>query len=348
MAGERPCAVRGLSTTAALGAVALRIVAPDVRLFGHLLVSWLSAFVLAMLLAGILSLAVDVRAGRARWTRILLPAILFGEGASLLGSDTLSGGVALAGTTVLLLEVFLVVLAVRELRRASSEERATRPEERIAGVLGAFVPAWTAQLMAFELVIVVSSLHFLLVSRRHPPPRGFGYHASSTFRVFLLATPILLSVEALAVELIIPERLFWLRILHLCTVVYAALWIMGTYALMRGRPHVVTEDMLRFHRGLMRSLAIPPSLITAVAPLPDFASVRAEREALRGAHRLDMAGVSRLELRLERPVPMANVIGSVHASAVVVISADEPEALRSAIACVAEAARRRLRPDPAG
>jgi hypothetical protein len=283
---------------------------------------WDAAFTAVLALLGIRLAAMAWRVARRElpWPRLLLPALvlLAGLGGSLAWEVRIGIGV--------LLEVAVIVIAIRELRRSTGE----LPEVRIARGLEALVPERLARLIAFELVIVGCAVRFLAGQQR--PASGFTYHRESGLRMLLPILPLLGIGDLLLLELVIlPEAATWLRIAVHALAAYSLIWLVGLYASARARPHRVRDGRLELHRGLLRRVEVPVTQIASIAPLPSFADDWKRRAYGKGAIRVDLAGAPILELRLHAPVRSIGVLGDGAPSTRVLVAVDDPDAFVAAV-----------------
>jgi hypothetical protein len=117
--------------------------------------------------------------------------------------------------------------------------------------------------------------------------------------------------------------------------VYTLAWLTGWYATMRARPHRMGEGIIHLHRGILGTIAIPTGLVTSVSDAPDHRDRNARRTYLRNVARLDVPGAPALELHLARPVVVTTPWGTSTPSQRLLVSADDPAALRRALEAAA-------------
>ncbi|HEY2517162.1 MAG TPA: hypothetical protein VGI39_40090, partial [Polyangiaceae bacterium] len=278
---------------------------------------WGSALLSLVTLAMTVRLAIRALSRSVPYTRLLLPGILLVEGLAPLLHVRARG--ALVAGTMAAFELGVLAFAAWEFRRAARSARVSTPEERLGGILEAFLPPLMARVAACELVLAGASLRFVFGGLRQAPPPGHSYHVNATLRALLPVLPMLLGVDTMAVHAMIPASMVWLQVVHVVVVVYSAVWVIGMYALLRGRPHVVERGALRFHGPFFASVTVDPALVRGVAVV--------EEPRREGAHRLVVAGTPVVEIRLERAVAGRGVMGSAREGDRILVSADDPGAL---------------------
>lgn len=290
--------------------------------------TWITAALLGLVLLRLPWLVRDTRRGSLPPTRLLLPTLILLEGVGLFlpGAGTwflrLRLGVALA------LEGLLLVLAIRAFRQSRP---GTWPEDRLAGAFAAFLPPRVAWLMALELVMLGSAVAFLAGGFRREPPPGFSHHREASLRAFLPALPLLIPGDVLFLHALAPRLAPWLRwVLHGSTV-YAVLWLLGFYATLKARPHLIQAGRLTLHLGLVKSVTLPLDHVLAVAPLPAFDDDWARHAHLKGVGRLVAKGAPTLELTLAAPVRVRGLLGLGRPTQRLVVSVDDPTAFAAAL-----------------
>ncbi len=265
---------------------------------------------------------------RRPWTRLLLPLAILLEG---IGA-CLHAGIywQLRVGTAVVLELLVIGIAIRELRRTSHDPAPVKL--RIACALEALVPAAMANLIAFEIVIVATAARFAAGGWRRAAPIGFTYHRNSGLRMLLPMLPLLAVADVLLLELVIlPHAAPWLRVLVHVIAVYGLVWLVGLYASCRALPHVIRDGVLTAHRGLLGHANIALAEIESVAAMPTFTDDWKKRSYCRGAIRLDVPGASVLEMHLRAPVHADGVIGPQAPARRVLLAVDEPTALLAAL-----------------
>ncbi len=323
----RPSALLwGLLLALGVALVVVRLRAP-----GSAALPWLMTALLLLLSLRVLTLLHDWRRARIPGSRLLLPLVILLEGLGLVLSGASHLALRVRLGTALLLEVLLVVLALRAWRAARTLAGAW-PEERIAAAFEAFVPPRAARLMALELVMLGSAVRFLLGGFRSPAPPGFSLHRETFLRAFLPVLPLLIPVDLFLIHVLFPHMAPWLRWFLHGTTLYSILWLVGLYATLRQRPHQIDETSVSLHMGLLASLQLRKDLILSAGPLPEFSDDWARRDYMKGAHRLLRTGAPAVELRLSEAVSGMGPLGpgSRHLDRVAV-SVDDPSAFLSAL-----------------
>ena len=315
------------ATLLALGvaALVLRLWVP-----GHRALPWITAALLTLLALRIIAMVQDWRLGGIPGTRMLLPALILVEGLGLVFTRTSHLALRLRLGTALVLEVLILVLAVRAWRSARSRAGAW-PEDRIAAAFEAFVPPRVARLMALELVMLGSAIRFLFGGYREAPPAGFGHHREAALRAILPAIPLMIPGDFLLVHFLFKGLAPWLRwTLHGSTV-YAVLWLVGFYATLKARPHQLRDGLLHLHVGLMKSATFPASHILSTSPLPEFDNDWARHAHMKGVQKLVAKGNTILELRLSEPVRVMGMLGPGRPTDRIAVSVDDPAAFIAAL-----------------
>lgn len=312
----------------ALGGVALVL---RLRVPGHPAMPWITAVLLCLLALRVVSLIRGWRLGQMPGTRILLPALILVEGLGLILTRTPDRALNLRLGTALVLEVLLLILAVRAWRDTRALPGAW-PEERIATAFEAFVPPRAARLMALELVMLGSAIRFLFGGFREPAPPGFGLHKETFLRAFLPVLPLLIPTDLFFIHVLFPRMAPWLRwFLHGSTV-YSVLWMIGLYATLKQRPHQVDETFVSLHMGLLGSLRLRKDQILSAAPLPEFDDDWTKRDYMQGVHKLVRTGAPAVELRLTEAVASTGLLGpSSRRCDRVAVSVDDPSAFLAAL-----------------
>ncbi len=308
-------------------ALVLRLRAP-----GHRALPWITAALLALLSLRVVALIRDWWLKRMPGTRILLPTVILVEGLGLLLTRTSQLALQLRLGTALVLEILLLVLAVRAWR-TSRALAGHWPEDRIAVAFEAFVPPRAARLMALELVTLGSALRFLFGGFRNPAPPGFSLYKETFLRAFLPVLPLLIPTDLFLLHALFPRMAPWLHwFLHFSTV-YSVLWMVGLYATLKQRPHQVDGSSVSLHMGLLGSLQLRRDLIVAAAPLPEFEDDWAKRHYMKGTHRLLRTGAPAVELRLAEAVISTGLLGpGAQRCDRVAVSVDDPSAFLAALA----------------
>ena len=232
--------------------------------------------------------------------------------------------------TAISLEVALVVLAIRQLRRAGAGDEL--PEARLARPLGQLVPPTVARLIAFELVVMGSALRFMLGGWRRAALPGFSYHRGSALRLLLQMLPLLAVADVLLLELVIlPHAALWLRIAVHALALYGLVWLIGLYASTRARPHRVDDGRATLHRGLLGRLEVPLEQIASIGALPAFRDDWKRRAYFKRSICVGVAGPAIVDLQLRAPLRLTGVLGPGRASDRVLVAVDDPVAFTAAL-----------------
>ena len=316
----------GVFLALSVAALALRLRTP-----GHWALPWLMSAILALLALRLLAMTLDWRRGRIAGTRMLLPALVLVEGLGLLLTGTSQLALRLRLGTALILEVLLLVLAVRAWRTSRALPGGW-PEDRIALAFETFVPPPVARLMALELVLLGSALRFLAGGFRAPAPPGFSLYRETFLRAFLPVLPLLIPTDLFLLHALFPRMAPWLRwCLHFSTV-YSLLWMVGLYATLKQRPHQIDASSVSLHMGLLGSMRFPREALVSAAALPEFADDWAKREHMKGMGKLLRTGAPAVELRLAVAVPIMGLLGpSSRKCDRVAVSVDDPSAFMAAL-----------------
>ena len=291
---------------------------------------WLTAALLALLALRVAGLVRDWRLARVSGTRILLPAVVLVEGMGLVLTGASHLALQLRLATALALELLLLVLAARAWSTARSLAGAW-PEDRIASAFEAFVPPRAARLMALELVLLGSALHFLSGGFRDPAPAGFSHHRESALRAFLPALPLLIPGDVLFLHALFPRMTPWLRwALHGSTL-YAVLWMFGYYAALKARPHQIRDGLVHLRLGLLKAVSFPVDQVRSAISLPNFDDDWTRRAHLKGVQQLVAKGCPVLELALAEPARVTGLLGPGQPADRLTVSVDDPSAFLAAL-----------------
>ncbi len=278
----------------------------------------------ALLGAVAAQLTIDIghaRSGRAPWTRVFFA--LIGCAASL--EFALSG----RPPVVLMLLVGLVELSivayviVSVLRDRTARDDVDMPEDILAQRFAEFAPQALARFFAVESMIVVSSLRYLGGGFRTPRPLGFHYHDQSMYTPFLLAMPLFMIPELIAIDLMLWHAPIWWRLGSLAVHIYTLVWAYGLVALFRNRPHQLIGDRMVFRCGPFRRFVLPLASIASCSLVPpsitksDFAK---------------LAGKNPCLVLLGSPTVCVDLREPVEGIQRVFVSADDPSALMRALA----------------
>ncbi len=297
---------------------------------GHPALPGLTTALLLLLALRVTAMVQDWRAGRLPATRLLLPAVLLVEGLGLATVGASPAATNIRFATAAGLEVLLLVLAVRTLRQTRALP-GHWPEDRIAAAFAAFVPPRAARLMALELVMLGSALHFLFGGYRQDAPEGFTHHREAALRALLPALPLMIPGDFLLTSTLLKNLAPWLRWLLHGSSVYGVLWLVGYYATLKARPHQLREGRLELNLGLLKSVTLPASQVFAASPLPAFEDDWARHAYLKGVERLVAKGNTMLELRLTAPVQVTGLLGPGRPTDRLAVSVDDPSAFLAAL-----------------
>ena len=262
----------------------------------------------------------NARAGRAPWSRALFA--LIGCAASL--------EFARSGRTPLLL---LVALALVELsvigfvlfsvfRDRSARTDVDMPEDLLERSFGRFAPQALARFFAVETMIVISSLPYLCGGFRTARPSGFSYHDQSMYTPFLLAMPLFMIPELLAVDFALWHAPVGWRLGSLFIHLYALVWAYGLVALFRNRPHQLVGDRVVFRCGPFRRVVIPRAAIAACTTVPQSIGKSAFKQLTGDDPSLVLLGSPIVCIELREHVGSINRL---------FVSADDPSALMRAL-----------------
>ncbi len=297
---------------------------------GHPALPGLTAALLLLLALRLAAMLLDWWAGRLPPTRLLLPAVLLIEGLGLAMAGASPAATAVRFATAAGLEVLLLVLAIRTLRQTRAL-LGHWPEDRIATAFSAFVPARAARLMALELVMLGSALHFLVGGYRQEAPEGFTHHREAALRAILPALPLMIPGDFLLTSTLLKGMAPWLRWLLHGSSAYGVLWLVGFYATLKARPHQLQDGRLELHLGLLKSATLPASLVLSASPMPSFDDDWARHGYLKGVEKLVAKGNTILELRLSAPVQVMGLLGPGRPTDRLAVSVDDPSAFLVAL-----------------
>jgi hypothetical protein len=313
-----------------LATLALRLADGEAR--GPDRPAWLVALgvTLVLLALRLALMTAAARKGELPWPRLLVPAILLAEGAGLWLGDGAPVWQHVRIATAIGLELAVIALAVRQLRRAAGGDEL--PEVRLARTLGQLVPPGAARLIAFELVIFGSAARFVLGGWRRPLPPGFSYHRASVLRQLLAMLPLLAIADVALLELVILPRVGLVtRVIAHALAIYGLVWLIGLYASVRARPHRVHAGHATLHRGVLGRVELPLDQIASIGELPSFADDWKARAYRKRAISVGINGGAVLDVRLRAPVRPIGVLGPGRARDHLLIAVDDPVALRAAL-----------------
>lgn len=278
---------------------------------------------IALFCAAATQLTIDfgnARAGRAPWSRALFA--LIGCAASF--EFVRSGRTPL----VLLLALALVELSVigfvlfSVFRDRGIRADVDMPEDLLERSFARFAPAAFARFFAAETMIVISSLRYLCGGFRTARPSGFSYHDQSMYTPFLLAMPLFVIPELVAIDLMLWHAPLGWRLASLGIHVYALVWAYGLVALFRNRPHQIVGDSVVFRCGPFRRVLIPRGTIAACSRVAHSLSKSTFKELAGDDPCLVLLGSPIVCIELREPV------GGIKR---LFVSADDPSALMRAL-----------------
>lgn len=295
--------------------------------------SFLHAFglaLLALLALRILLLAAKVGRGRQPWTRLLVPCVLLVEGAGLLFSHAPGPWRIAKVATGAALEAGLIALMIRAFLR-QPPEGSELPEDHLATPLKAFLPPRVSRLIAKEAVLLGTSFRFIAGGWRRTDPPGFSYHRESAFAAILPALPLLLLGDLVLLEALLRHLRPGTRLFIHAIDLYGVLWVLGLWASFRRRPHTITGEAVRLHKGLLAHLDLRKDQVASIGPLPEFQDDWARLRFHRTAHDFRMPGSTPLLLELNAPVRAIGLLGPGRAKTRVMVCADDPHAFQEAV-----------------
>ena len=297
---------------------------------GHPALPRLTVALLLLLTLRLTALVRDWRAGQLPPTRLLLPAVLLAEGLGLAMAGASPTATTVRFATAAGLEALLLVLAARTLRQTRTLP-GNWPEDRIATAFAAFVPPRAARLMALELVMLGSALHFLFGGYRQEAPEGFSHHREAALRAILPALPLMIPGDFLLTNTLLKGTAPWLRWLLHGSSVYGVLWLVGYYATLKARPHRLRNGRLELNLGLLKSVTLPAGQVLAASPLPAFDDDWARHAYMKGVEKLVAKGNAMLELKLSVPVQVTGLLGPGRPTDRLAVSVDDPSAFLAAL-----------------
>lgn len=272
----------------------------------------------------------EARRGELPWGRLLLPGVLFAEGAAALihpGPAWLWARAA----TLAALEGALMVLAWRVWRQRGAEAEGW-PEARLARRLELFLPPRAARMISVELVVLAGALRFLAGGwRSRPEGGGFSYHRESSLGAILVALPALVLADLLLVEVLLRHVPVWLRWTIHGLDAYGLLWLLGFWASLRLRPHRVVGGQLQLHRGIARQAHLPMARLISVEPVSSLLEGAERKAFLGGAASFGARGGAELLLTLDEPVVPLGLFGAGRPVTRVVVAVDDGPAFRAAL-----------------
>lgn len=320
----------GLIAFTVFGGLLLRWRAPGWTFQGRSAVAWLA--LAALLLLGLRCILMLIEAGghRLPWTRVLIPLVILLEGIGLAwrgGSSSFWQHLRLG--TAAALELAFVIFAIRVwLRR--THDSTLLPEDEVALPVSAFLPPRAARLLALELVLLGGAARFILGGHKKPDPPGFSYHRRCVLRGLLLAIPVLIAADLVALEFLLRASPLLRWFIHFADA-YAILWFTGLWASFRARPHRVDGNVVVLHHGLLGHLRLRKDQILAITAPPSFKDDWARLADNRKVNQLQAPGPPLLDLHLSEPLSPIGFLGPSKARSRVRISVDDPEAFTAAL-----------------
>ncbi len=308
----------------------LRWQKPSLLIHGHSVLRWLAFSALACLGLRILAMVFEAGTKKLPWTRLLIPSVILVEGIGLAWSGGVSPGwQQLRFLTAAMLELALLGFAIHLWRKRKHDSNLL-PEDELALPFSAFLPHVTARLAALELVLVGSALRFIAGGHRLPDPEGHTYTKRCLLRALLVALPVLLLADLVALEFLLRNwpKLRWS--VHLGDA-YAILWFTGLWASFRARPHQVSEHAVVLHHGILGRLELRKDQILDITTPPTFKDDWARLADNRKVIQLQAPGPPLLDIQLSEPLSPMGFLGLRKPKSRVRIAVDDPGAFRAAL-----------------
>ncbi len=158
---------------------------------------------------------------------------------------------------VLALALAFTARAVYRRLRREGESRWDAFFQAAATVL----PRPMVTLLRHELGSLVS-IALLVRGRKDVPAGATVIKYGSTHKVFLIVMMVLIPVEIVFVELLVPWA--WLRTVLLVFAIYSAIWLFGFYAALHTRPHYVDAHQLVLRMGYLTMISVDVDAIRSV------------------------------------------------------------------------------------
>lgn len=208
------------------------------------------------------------------WWKLILPVYLALLIAAFLLNlagilDTQSFAIAfgLLEVAVTLFMVYAAVRLVSTLRRTMGHAPAGAYAAATAA-LQEMVPRRIAVFLAMEPFLYWDLIRWALRLGSRPGNGAvFGYTGSPRWGALLALVLLLLPVELLLWELLIPSSWIWIRLAVLVLGLWGTVYVLGLYASMRLRPHLLRAGALELRYGHFFSSHLPLGLIAAVEPV---------------------------------------------------------------------------------
>nr|ADK54920.1 hypothetical protein [uncultured soil bacterium] len=144
-------------------------------------------------------------------------------------------------------------LIYRRLRREG-----VGPWDAFLQAAGTVLPRPLVTLLRHEVGSLLS-IGLLIRGRKDVPPDATVIPSGTAHRSFLIVMLVLIPVEIIVVELIVPWP--WLRAVLLILAAYSALWLFGFYAGLRTRPHYVDSHQLMVRMGHLAAVSVDVSAV---------------------------------------------------------------------------------------
>lgn len=248
------------------------------------------------------------------------------------------GGLRAAAELAPLLEVGVVLYVAVRVRRVARAYRSSdafdpvlRMREALASVLGSRTPA---RLVADE----VSMLRYLVrppVGEPGPGARTFSYHRRSGWGALVFALSLVVAAETVAVHALLSRWSVAAAWVLTALSVYSLLWLVADWRAARTRPLVVHGGELLVRVGLRWTGRVPRGAVADVQR-PGVG----ERLDGDGELSMSMLAPPSLVVELSRPVRFDGPFGIDRDVRRLGLVADDPDALRSALAEDARPLRR--------
>jgi hypothetical protein len=258
----------------------------------------------------------NARAGHAPWSRALFALIGCAASFEFVRSGRTPLVLLIALALVESSVIGFVLFSVFRYRSARTD--VDMPEDILERSYARFAPQAFARFFAAETMIVISSLRYLCGGFRTARPSGFSYHDQSMYTPFLLAMPLFMIPELVAIDLMLWHAAPGWRLASLVIHVYALVWAYGLVALFRNRPHQIVGDRVVFRCGPFRRVVIPRAAIAACTTVPQTIGKSAFKKLAGGDPCLVLLGSPIVCVELREHVGSINRL---------FVSADDPSAL---------------------
>ncbi len=313
-----------------LAALWLRWRNPGLLIHGLSALRWLAFAALWCLGLRLLMMAFEAGTKKLPWTRLLIPSVVLLEGIGLAWSGGVSPGwQRLRLLTAALMELALLGFAIHIWRQRLHDSKLL-PEDELTPPFSNFLPPVAARLAALELVVVGDALRFLIGGYRRLDPAGHTYTKRCVLRALLVALPVLLLADLVALEFLLQNwpKLRWS--VHLGDA-YAVLWFTGLWASFRARPHQVSEHSVVLHHGILGRIELRRDQIVDITSPPTFKDDWARLADNRKVIQLQAPGPPLLDIQLSEPSRPVSFFGLGKPRSRVRIAVDDPEAFCRAL-----------------